>query len=565
MVKRTLLKIFNREFQSINEAALLLGFFTLFSQVLGLLRDRLFAGSIGAGLELDIYYTAFRIPDILFAFAASMVSVTILIPFFMERYKKDDEDAASSRKFINEVFTVFFGFIVIASLIVFVCMPWLSKIIAPGFTPEALVDLTQLSRIMLLSPILLGLSNLLGTITQAFKKFFVYALAPIFYNGGIILGVVFFYPIFGLPGLAYGVGLGALLHLLIQLPVVIQQGYFPEFTLNIDWQDIKRIVFISLPRTFTLSINKIIIAVLIAVASTLTAGSVSIFNFAWNLQNVPLALIGMSFSVAAFPTLVKLYTDNDQENFLKQLVAPARQIIFWSIPVVMLFIVLRAQIVRVILGTGAFSWNDTRLTAAALALFAISVMFQSLILLLVRGYYAAGKTWKPLAVTIVGAGASIGSAFLFVSLFEKHEAIRIFIESTLRVTNVPGTSVLMLALAYTVGEAIRFGVMWMMFRWEFMRTYRTGLRRVVAQTLSASLIAGAVAYEMLDVFDNIFDINTFQGVFLQGFLSGIIAIIILIVVLLLLKNEEVIAIKKVFTAKNFWRTKILGSDVDNIS
>ena len=123
----------------------------------------------------------------------------------------------------------------------------------------------------------------------------------------------------------------------------------------------------------------------------------------------------------------------------------------------------------------------------------------------------------------------------------------------------------MLALAYTVGEAIRFTAMWLMFRWEFMRTYRTGLRRVVAQVLSASLIAGVISYESLDLFDNIFDINTFTGVFMQGALAGILGIFILIVILRIMKNQEIAAIGKVFGSKNFWKTKIFGSDTEDIS
>lgn len=564
MVKRVL-KIFYKEFNSINEAALLLGMFTFFSQLLGIVRDRFLAANLGASLNLDIYYAAFRIPDFLFAIAASLVSVTILIPFFVEKLGLDSENPGRSRKFINNIFTAFFIMIIVVSGITFIIMPWLAQVVAPGFEGEALSELVRLSRIMLLSPILLGVSNLLGTITQAFRKFFVYALSPIFYNLGIIVGILAFYPIFGLSGLAWGVALGALLHVIIQLPVVIRQGYFPTFTWRINWREAGQIAAISLPRTLTLSLSKISIIVLIALASQLAEGSVSILNFAMNLQNVPLTIIGVSFSVAAFPTLVKLFSENNKEEFYRKLVMPARQIVFWSIPVIIFFVVLRAHIVRVILGAGEFSWADTRLTAAALALFVISVMFQSLILLLVRGYYAAGKTARPLLVNLFGTGATIGFAFWFLNLFNNNSNIQAFFENVLRVEGVPGTNVLMLALAYTIGVLINFALMWGLFKWEFMREYKTGLTRTFIQSLIASIVMGVVIYQLLRLFDNFLDINTFWGVFGQGVLSGLIGIAVAITLLVMMKNKEIDAFWRAMKNKKIWKTRLMGSDTENVS
>lgn len=561
MVKvKRILKIFYKEFTSINQAALLLGLFTFFSQILALVRDRLFASQIGVGGELDIYYTAFRIPDIVFAIAASLVSVTILIPFFIESGKGDTQDTHKNKQhFVQQILSAFTIGMIGISVLVFFLMPFLAKIIAPGFDVYAIHSLVKLSRIMLLSPILLGFSNLFGMITQANKRFFVYAIAPVFYNLGIILGVILLYPMFGVTGLAWGVVIGACMHMGIQLPVVLREGYMLRFSWSIDWKNIWRIVSISLPRTLTLSMSKIIITILVALASTLPSGSVTIFNFAWNLQNVPLALIGMSFSVAAFPTLVQYFTDCDYENFLKQIIAPARQIIFWAIPVTVFFIVLRAHIVRVILGTGVFSWNDTRLTAAALALFVLSIMFQSLTLLLVRGYYAAGKTWRPFMVTMMSSVVTIVSAFLFLHIFQTAPALQHFTEEILRVPDLTGTPVLVLAFAYSFGEIIRFMVMGIWFYTEFMRGYSVGLRRVFFQSLFASFVMGFVIYELLRLFDNMLDINTFHGVFLQGFFSGVMGIVALVVVLKLIKNEEINAILHALHARGFWNNKVIGS------
>ena len=245
------MKVFNKEFSKIGEAAVVLAFFTLLSQFLGIFRDRYLAGNIGTGEILDIYYAAFRVPDLLFTLGASLVSVSILMPYFTKQLQHSQEKA---RLFINNIFTVFFIFMTVLSIIAFILMPYFSKILFSGLAADAISEITLLSRVMLLSPILLGISNLYATITQAFKKFFVYALAPVFYNIGIILGIVVFYPLFGILGLAYGVVLGALLHMLIQLPVVARQGFLPKFSFSIVWENISEVIKHSLPRTITLSL-----------------------------------------------------------------------------------------------------------------------------------------------------------------------------------------------------------------------------------------------------------------------------------------------------------------------
>jgi putative peptidoglycan lipid II flippase len=186
-----ILKIFYKEFTSVNQAALLLGLFTFISQILGLVRDRIFASQIGVGLELDIYYTAFRIPDIVFAVAASLVAATILMPFFVSAQSKDTYGHDVSQKFLTNIFSAFSLGMIAISLLVFLLMPVLAQWVAPGFDETATRELIKLSRLMLLSPFLLGVSNLIGTITQASRKFFIHASAPILYNFGIILGAFF--------------------------------------------------------------------------------------------------------------------------------------------------------------------------------------------------------------------------------------------------------------------------------------------------------------------------------------------------------------------------------------
>ena len=206
-------------------------------------------------------------------------------------------------------------------------------------------------------------------------------MSPVFYNLGIILGVLFSHPIFGIYGLALGVVLGALMHFGVQAVASSSSGFTPQFSTSINFKDIKNMALASLPRTLGLAFNNIALISIIALASYLESGSISIFNFSFNLQSVPLNIIGISYAVAAFPTLAKSVLGGKMDEFKRHLKEAARAIVFWSLPVIFLFIVLRAQIVREILGSGSFSWDNTRLVAASLAIFSISVVAQGMIAL----------------------------------------------------------------------------------------------------------------------------------------------------------------------------------------
>src|SRR3989344_3848491 len=301
-----ILRIFTKESGNVNQAALLLGSFTLLSQILALFRDRALAHFIGPSAQLDAYYAAFRVPDLIFVGIASLASITVLIPFLVAKMK-GEQVTPEAKKFLNDVFTVFLSMMVLVSFFAYLLMPYLVFFIAPGFEPALQLKVISLSRIMLLSPILLGLSNLLGAITQLFRKFFIYSLSPVFYNIGIILGVFFLYPAFGIYGMGMGVALGAMLHFLVQMFAAGHSGFNPGFSFAINFEDIKKVALISLPRTLGLAFNNIALIVIIALASFLESGSISIFNFSYNLQSVPLNIIGISYAVAAFPTLAKSF------------------------------------------------------------------------------------------------------------------------------------------------------------------------------------------------------------------------------------------------------------------
>jgi putative peptidoglycan lipid II flippase len=558
MVNR-IITFLNKEFRGVNEAALLLGGFAFLSQLLGLLRDRTIAHIVGAGPMLDVYYAAFRIPDFLYISIASLASVTVLMPFLMDKINNDKDSNDKARSFINNIFSAYMIFMVIASIIIVIFIPYLVRYIVPGFSDYQIDLLITTTRIMLISPIFIGLSNLIGTITQLFRNFLIFSLSPIFYNFGILFGIIFLYPRFGVYGLSIGVILGAIMHFLIQVPVVLKHRFFPKFIFHIDWSEIWKVVKTSAPRTLTLSANSLAFIFLIAMASTLKEGSISLFTFAYNLQSVPVGIIGISYSVAAFPILVKSFSMKDMDNFIGQIISTSRQIIFWSLPIVSLFIVLRAQIVRVVLGSNTFSWADTRLTAASVALFVVSMATQGLVLLFVRGYYAAGNTKKPLLINVFSSAMVIVFAYILLYAFRNYPDLLSRIEIVLRVKDVSGTIMLALPMAYAMGSILNFILIWIMFKKDFLRNNKINLFVCFIQSAMSAIVMGIVAYVSLGFLSNILNLNTGRGIFIQGFLSGVAGIFSGVLVLYILKNKEFFDLIHALHNK-FWRNRVLAPE-----
>ena len=554
MVKK-LLNLFNTEIASVHSAAFLLGGFALLSQIIALFRDRILASTFGAGIELDIYYAAFKIPDLLFVTIASLVSVSVIVPFIV---KSESINKKEVQLFVNNIFTFFFLLIFIVAGILYVYIPYLSTIFFPGFNQGEINQLIMLSRIMLLSPILLGLSNIFGSITQAYNKFVLYALSPVLYNVGIVIGVLFFTDSYGISGLAWGVALGALLHMLIQVPGVMTQGLMPRFVASFKFSVIKEVLALSLPRTFTLATNQITLITFAAFATLMSAGSVAIFNLALNLQSVPLSIVGVSYSLAAFPTLSRLYHGKKYEEYMSHITVALRHIIFWSVPVSIYFIVLRAQIIRVILGSGNFSWEDTRLVAASLAMFSVSVFAQGAILLFVRGFYAAGKTKLPLISNTIAMVVSISSGYGFFMLYKKSVLFSGFLNDLLRINGISGGEVIVLALAFTMGTLVNLILLW----WVFEKKIGSVFYRVhdtIIHSLGSGILGGLVTYLMLNVLSPLLEMDTLLGVFSQGFIAGIVGITANILFLKLLCNketEEILATLK----RKIWSTSIIADD-----
>jgi putative peptidoglycan lipid II flippase len=517
--------------RGLHQAAYLLALLTLVSQILALARDHIFAHTFGAGEILDLYYAAFNVPNVVFALVASLVSAYVLIP----KIASIDKEVAQELMSQTVSFFVVGAGIICAILMVFT--PQFLFLIYPTFrhsTHAAEFVLTE--RILLIQPILLGLSGILSSVTQIHRRFVLFALSPVLYNVGIIIGTVFLYPLYGLPGIGIGVVLGALAHVAIQIPTVIESGLFPKIKIP-TWAAIWSVVKDSVPRSMALGMSSLTTLALISIASRTGTGSVSIFTLASNLQGVPLSLIAASYVTAAFPVMAEQVSKKQFDAYKGTITAAARHIIFLSAVATVLTIVLRAHIVRIILGSGQFNWDDTRIAAAVLAILMLSLLAQGIIQLASRAFYAAHRSWNPLIVQLGDAGVSVAAAILALRAAQAYPVFRYFIEALFRVSDVPGTSVLFIALGATVGQLVMCVVALLTLK-TVAPGVANGLSRPVFEGFGAAILGGAAAYGALTLMGDIVPLTSTVTVFTQGVVAGIVGLAVAAAVLALLENQE---------------------------
>jgi putative peptidoglycan lipid II flippase len=557
-------KLLYRESSSLTDAAFVLGAVTVISQLLGFVRDRLFAQLVGPSYALDVYYAAFRIPDFLFVSIASLASITVLLPFLTERIGTGTlEEQERARVFFQSVVKNLSFLLLCVSAVLFVLMPKLAALVAPGFTGDVQLEFIRVSRLMLLSPIILGISNTFGAVVQLYRHFFTYTLSSLLYNLGIIFGIVFFYRSLGSIGLALGVVIGASAHLAIQIPVVKRYGFFKATRAVFDSSSLLTVARVSLPRTLGLAVGNLTMLVMVSLLSRFEEGGISIFSLTYNLQAAPLTIIGVSFSVASFPMLVRFFQEKRHQEFFEYVSEASRSIIFLALPLTALFLVLRAHIIRVILGSGRFTWSDTRIASAMLAVFIVVLVFQCLVQLYTRAFYAAGQTRKPLVINVVIESFKIFSAF-GVTLYCLSRPG--FGSVLMKIFGLPigTTDITLLVFPVLIAIGTFLNAVWLFFS---LRRSFPGMVLFPWKTLLSSLLASMAAlagsWATLQVLANPIDQTSFWGVFAQGVGAGTIGTICAAVVYQLLGTPEWVAFVSRIRRK-IWRRAAPISEATDI-
>jgi len=500
--------------------AIIIATASITSRLRGLGRDRLLANKFGAGDELDIYYAAFRIPDLVFNILVLGALSAAFIPIFVEYLQKAKDDPSKKADvwhLANSLLNILLAGLVIFGIILFLFTPQLVPLITPGFDEAKQADVVNMTRIMLVSIIFFGVSNVITGMLNSLKRYANFAFAPVLYNAGIILGIVVFVPIYGIYGLAYGVVLGSLLHLLVQIPGAIKIGYRYKPVFDHKHQGVRSIGKLMLPRTFGLAISQIDQLISIIIGSTLAAGSVAVFTLANNLQNFPISVFGVSMAVASFPFFSEAFAQKNNELFIQHFSKSFRRILFLVIPISVLILLLRAQFVRVILGSGEFDWNDTYYTAQTLGYFTISLFAQSTIPLLAKSFYAWKDTKTPVKIGILTVAVNVIGALL--------------LSKSMGVTG--------LALAFSISSFIQMIMLIIFLRKKIGNLDEKKIIVSISKIILITIMMGAVVQGSKYFLALGVDMNTFVGIFIQGTVSAVVGIVFYFVMALVFRCDEV--------------------------
>lgn len=408
-------KILSYKHSSVLSAALVIMVSVFLSRLLGLIRDRMLAGRFSPE-ELGVYFAAFRLPNLVFELLVMGALSTAFIPVFTFYLTKKDEKEAMkvASSVINLGFLLFFLF----SLPIVIFTKEISMFLAPGFNEQQLALMVSFTRIMVLAqvfPLIFG--NFLTGILQSYKSFLIPSLAPVIYNVGIILGIIFLTPSYGLYGPVFGVVLGAFLFMLIQLPITFSFGYRHFPIIDLFHPGVREVGRLMVPRTLGLAVSQIDTTVDLILSTLLGARAVTIFNFAQHLQQVPVGLFGATIAQAALPTLTREKAKENLEEFKKILLSSFHQILFLVLPASIILIVLRIPSVRLVFGASRFDWEATVLTGKTLAFFAISVFAQAEVQLLARGFYALYDSRTPVLIGVFSVFLNTILSILFIQYF----------------------------------------------------------------------------------------------------------------------------------------------------
>ncbi len=538
MIKR----IINSKSETITFSAGLIAFSIGVSAILGLLRDRLLVSYFNVE-ELDIYFAAFAVPDFIYGIIITGGIIAAFLPIFSSTFEKEEGEGW---RLANNTLNVLILFLFLFCILFFIFAPNILKLVAPGFSEISLQKTVFLTRIMLMSPLILGISSIFSGILQYFDRFLAYSLAPVLYNIGIIFGIIFLAPHYGLIGLAYGVIIGSLLHLFIQIPSVIFSGFSYKPLINLKQKELKKILYLIVPRIIGQASVKVNIIIITALASLLTAGSISIFNLANHLQSFPVRIIGVAFAVAAFPSFSRLVAAKERKKFLSNFSMVIRQSLFLIIPISVLVFLLRAHIVRLVLGTGEFGWAETKLTAASLGIFSFSFFASCLVLILVRAFFSFQDTRTPLLASLAAMVTNIICCFLFIWALGFDNFFRELVVAVLKLENIANIEVIAFPMAILIATVLQFIILLYLLNFRMGSFRGMGIKESLQKVIFSSVVMGLFSFFTLRLIGKTIILDTFLAVFAQTALTFLVALSVYILMVKITKAPELEAITSSF-------------------
>lgn len=510
------------------------------AKLISLVQTLIIAQVFGVGRELDAYVAANRIPELIVILISGGALTHAFIPIFSGLLAKGDLDAAW--KLSSNLISSIFALALLISAVVFLLAPWLVReLVAPGFdavTAEITIDMM---RILLLSTIIFAVSGIFSGILNSHQHFLLPALAPIMFDIGILAGVIFLLPRFGVHGIAYGAVLGAALHFSIQVPGLIRYRMRWRFELGLSNPLLWRVIRLMLPRIGGLGVFSLNFLVMNNIASRLGVGSVSALDWGWRLMQIPQTLLGTAMGIVIFPTLAALSEMNDLTGKRDAMSGALRFILVSSIPSAIGLIVLGRPLIS-LLERGAFDASASALVYSTLSMFTLGLIVHSALEVVARSFYADKDTLTPLFAALGGAAINFVAAFLlsdaravdgagFInSAAEALPALGIKRE----IGNVSG-----LALANSLGVMFEVVSLLYILRRRWHGIHENALARALLKTLVASLIMAAAIVLVDALWVATVSSQSLPHTILRLALEGVIGVIVFALAALLLKMQEV--------------------------
>ena len=535
---------------SIISAATIIMVMIVAARIVGLVRLRVLAHFF-EDEQLSLFFAAFRLPDLLFEVMTFGALSSAFIPVFTKIYKKDSSQAfLTAAKVVNIGLLIFIMF----SIVFGIFAESLYRVIAPGYNAEQVETVANLARVLFAAQGFFVVSYALTGLLESLRRFLVPALAPLFYNLGIILGVLVFTPSMGLLAPAIGVVFGACVHFLIQLPFAYKLGFRFVPKIGID-EGVRKIGKLALPRMVELGVLQISKMVELALASLISIASYTYYNFAFSVQALPIGLFGLSMAKAALPTLTA--ESDNLMKFRKTLLLTLYQVLFFVIPMASFLVVLRIPIVRLLFGTDIFGWEATVQTGYVLSSFAVGVPFQAAALLFSRGFYALHDTKTPVKVSLLGTLITVLSGIVLVLGM--------------------GLPTWGLAVAYTLGSLFQGVVLfYLLSRRINGRTFFAIVPMIKSSV--AALVSAAVMFFILKFFDRsvwvkrlsflnsieissldferfVLDTRYTGNLLVLTFITTFFGVAIYIFLNLLMRSDELLVIMGVFKRRSFFVPK----------
>jgi putative peptidoglycan lipid II flippase len=379
--------------------ALLLSVLTFASYVMGLVRDRVFARTYGAGSDLDVYNAALVLPEL----ALDTLVIAGLSAAFIPVYSRlRAEDGARTDDFARTVLTVSVLIMVVVVAVLFALAGEAMSVVAPGFDAEQRELYVDLFRVMCVTAVIFAASFAIGEMLVVRQRFLAYGLAPVLYNAGIVFGAVFLSPALGILGAAVGTVVGALLHLGIRVLDIRRTEFRYRPALTVRASGFREYVRLAIPRAISAPIEPLTFLYFTSVASTLAAGSISAVSFARNFQSVPVSIIGVAFSVAAFPVMAAAASAGERARFRRLVATNAATIGVLTVGAAITLVLVGGLAIEVFLGGEAFDAEDVATTTLLLGAFALSVPLEALNQLFARAVYSTHDTILPVLASLAG-------------------------------------------------------------------------------------------------------------------------------------------------------------------